>query len=182
MACCFVGGPDVAGRFATQLSSRFVMLALVKLFTVLSGLGVILAGTAIKSVLSLMLTFIGLAMYWLMSGMDVLGVLLVLVYVGAVIVLFLFVVMMIGEVSVTRSTKTEKMVLITTSLAILVSEMTKPTYLTPMFVKNWVSVADSIPNLKELGVSLFECQLHGVLGVGVVLLVAMIGGVSRVLR
>lgn len=43
--------------------------------------------------------------------------------------------------------------------------------------QDWVSLLDSVANVKELGVSLFECHLHGVLGVGIVLLIAMIGGV-----
>lgn len=73
------------------------MLGMIKILTLVSGVSVVLARTSIRSVLSLMMVFVGLASYWIVLGMDVLGVLLVLVYVGAVIVLFLFVVMMIGE-------------------------------------------------------------------------------------
>lgn len=81
----------------SKSSVMIAMLGMIKILTLVSGVSVVLARTSIRSVLSLMMVFVGLASYWIVLGMDVLGVLLVLVYVGAVIVLFLFVVMMIGE-------------------------------------------------------------------------------------
>ncbi|HBT32296.1 MAG TPA: NADH-quinone oxidoreductase subunit J, partial [Pusillimonas sp.] len=46
-------------------------------------------------VLNLILAFFTAAMLWILIGAEFLGLLLVLVYVGAVMVLFLFVVMML---------------------------------------------------------------------------------------
>ncbi len=63
--------------------------------TVLSALGVILARNPVHAVLSLVLTFFSAAMLWLLLQAEFLGIVLVLVYIGAVMVLFLFVVMML---------------------------------------------------------------------------------------
>ena len=63
--------------------------------TVLAALGVILARNPVHAVLSLVLTFFSAALLWLLLQAEFLGVVLVLVYIGAVMVLFLFVVMML---------------------------------------------------------------------------------------
>ncbi len=65
------------------------------LVTVLAALGVVALRNPVHSVLSLVLTFFSAACLWLLLQAEFLGVVLVLVYVGAVMVLFLFVVMML---------------------------------------------------------------------------------------
>ena len=49
----------------------------------------------VHAALCLVLTFFTIACIWLLAGAEFLGIALVLVYVGAVMVLFLFVVMML---------------------------------------------------------------------------------------
>jgi NADH-quinone oxidoreductase subunit J len=62
---------------------------------VLSALGLIVARNPVHSALLLVLCFFTSASIWLLIGAEFLAVVLVLVYVGAVMVLFLFVVMML---------------------------------------------------------------------------------------
>ncbi len=62
---------------------------------VLSALGVIIARNPVHSALALVMCFLTSAAIWLLIGAEFLAVVLVLVYVGAVMVLFLFVVMML---------------------------------------------------------------------------------------
>ena len=62
---------------------------------VLAALGVITARNPVHSALALVLCFISSAAIWLLIEAEFLAVVLVLVYVGAVMVLFLFVVMML---------------------------------------------------------------------------------------
>src|SRR5579859_5384589 len=62
---------------------------------VLGALGVITARNPVYSALSLVLCFVTSAAIWLLIEAEFLEVVLVLVYVGAVMVLFLFVVMML---------------------------------------------------------------------------------------
>ena len=63
--------------------------------TVVSGLMVILARNPVHSVLFLILSFFNSAGLFVLLGAEFLAMLLVVVYVGAVAVLFLFVVMML---------------------------------------------------------------------------------------
>jgi NADH-quinone oxidoreductase subunit J len=60
-----------------------------------AALGVILARNPVYSALLLVLCFFNSAVIWLLLDAEFLGIVLVLVYVGAVMVLFLFVVMML---------------------------------------------------------------------------------------
>ncbi len=62
---------------------------------VIAAGGVITVRNPVHSVLLLILTFFSVACIWLLVGAEFLGVALILVYVGAVMVLFLFVVMML---------------------------------------------------------------------------------------
>ncbi|KLJ01367.1 NADH-quinone oxidoreductase subunit J [Luteimonas sp. FCS-9] len=63
--------------------------------TVMSAVAVISARNPVHAALFLVLTFFSTACTWLLVGAEFLGIALVLVYVGAVMVLFLFVVMML---------------------------------------------------------------------------------------
>lgn len=63
--------------------------------TVLASVGVIGLKNPVHAALSLVLTFFTTACLWLLLQAEFLGVVLILVYVGAVMVLFLFVVMML---------------------------------------------------------------------------------------
>ena len=69
--------------------------------TVSAG-AVISVRNPVHAVLCLVLTFFSIACVWLLVGAEFLGVALVLVYVGAVMVLFLFVVMML-DIHIDRS-------------------------------------------------------------------------------
>jgi NADH-quinone oxidoreductase subunit J len=62
---------------------------------VLGALGVIISRNPVYSALALVLCFVTSAAIWLLIEAEFLAVVLVLVYVGAVMVLFLFVVMML---------------------------------------------------------------------------------------
>jgi NADH-quinone oxidoreductase subunit J len=62
---------------------------------VLGGLMVITVKNSVHAVLSLVLTFFSMACVWLLAEAEFLAIALVVVYVGAVMVLFLFVVMML---------------------------------------------------------------------------------------
>ena len=68
---------------------------------VASAAGVIGVRNPVHAALFLVLTFFSVACTWLLIGAEFLGVALVLVYVGAVMVLFLFVVMML-DVDIAR--------------------------------------------------------------------------------
>jgi NADH-quinone oxidoreductase subunit J len=76
----------------TVFSFAFYMFAVI---TVLSGLLVTLSRNPVHSVLWLILAFLSTSGLFVMLGAEFVAMLLVIVYVGAVAVLFLFVVMML---------------------------------------------------------------------------------------
>ncbi|WP_321879025.1 NADH-quinone oxidoreductase subunit J [Paraburkholderia bannensis] len=72
-----------------------VLFYIFALLLTLSGLKVITARNPVSSALFLVLAFFNAAAVWMLLEAEFLAILLVLVYVGAVMVLFLFVVMML---------------------------------------------------------------------------------------
>jgi NADH-quinone oxidoreductase subunit J len=71
----------------------FLILAII---AVASALGVIFNRNVVHSALSLLVNFCTLAVMYFMLNAQFLGVVQILVYAGAIVVLFLFVVMLIG--------------------------------------------------------------------------------------
>jgi NADH-quinone oxidoreductase subunit J len=72
-----------------------VLFHLFAAILILAALGVIIARNPVYSALALVMCFVTSAAIWLLIQAEFLAVVLVLVYVGAVMVLFLFVVMML---------------------------------------------------------------------------------------
>lgn len=64
--------------------------------SVLCALGVVLSANPVQSVLMLLGSFLGVALIYLLSGFQFLAAIQVLVYGGAIMVLFLFVVMLLN--------------------------------------------------------------------------------------
>lgn len=65
--------------------------------SIFSAVMVILSKNTIKSVLFLILVFLSTAGLWILLEAEFLAIILILVYIGAVIILFLFVIMMIDQ-------------------------------------------------------------------------------------
>ena len=80
---------------ATHATFQFVCFWGFALVAVGSALAVISLKNSVHAVLSLVLTFFSTACIWLLLQAEFLAIALVVVYVGAVMVLFLFVVMML---------------------------------------------------------------------------------------
>src|SRR3546814_2783774 len=79
----------------TPMIFSTVLFYLLALVLVVAAFRVITATSPVTGVLHLILTFFTASMIWMLLGAEFLSLLLVLVYVGAVMVLFLFVVMML---------------------------------------------------------------------------------------
>jgi NADH-quinone oxidoreductase subunit J len=84
---------DAAARTTTTEAVLFWVLGTV---AVLSALGVVLARKAVYSAMFLALTMIVLAVFYIAQDALFLGVVQVVVYTGAVMMLFLFVLMLVG--------------------------------------------------------------------------------------
>ena len=84
----------------TVMAQQFNLIHLVFYFfsalAVGSAISVITVKNPVKSVLSLVVTFFSMAVIWMLLRAEFLALILLLVYVGAVMTLFLFVVMMLN--------------------------------------------------------------------------------------
>lgn len=71
-------------------------------FLLISSILVVFCQNSIRSILSLVLVFINVAALFIMIGAEFMSMILIIVYVGAVVILFLFIIMMIDINSLFR--------------------------------------------------------------------------------
>ncbi|OLE23128.1 MAG: NADH:ubiquinone oxidoreductase subunit J [Catenulispora sp. 13_1_20CM_3_70_7] len=92
-------------KTSTGEAVQFYVLGVV---AVLGALGMVLSKKAVHSALSLAATMICLAMFYLAQGAYFLGVVQIVVYTGAIMMLFLFVLMLVGVSSADSLVETIK--------------------------------------------------------------------------
>jgi NADH-quinone oxidoreductase subunit J len=163
-----------------QLLAFYPFAALV----VASGLLVILARNPVHSVLWLILAFFNAAGLMILIGAEFIAMLLVIVYVGAVAVLFLFVVMMLDiDFATLRAGLVKNFPLGLSIALILLAELVLGLGANSAGVLH-LGVADGnaaplagAPNIEAIGAVLYSRYLFLFEAAGVVLLVAMIGAI-----
>lgn len=85
------------------MSFEVIFFALFATLAVASAVGVVALRDPVKSAMSLIVTFFSLGSLFVLQRAELLGVLEVLVYAGAIMVLFVFVIMLVGEHSPRRT-------------------------------------------------------------------------------
>jgi NADH-quinone oxidoreductase subunit J len=128
---------------------------------VCAALGVILVRNPVHSALLLVLCFFTSAVIWVLLDAEFLGIVLVLVYVGAVMVLFLFVVMM---------------------LDVNVEDVIVVRHLGGMSLRTAVALATDSSNTRALGTLLFTRYAYPAQLAACVLLVASVAAIVLTLR
>lgn len=164
-------------NFVTVL---FYILAAVLVF---AAVRVITAKSPITAVLFLILAFANAAMIWMLLGAEFLSLLLILVYVGAVMVLFLFVVMMVDvKMEVLREGMRKYLPLGIGIGIVLVVQM----YL--VLKQSWgdigpaAEMAGDYNNTRALGELMYTEYVYAVEVGAVILLVGMIAAISLTMR
>ncbi len=162
----------------------FYLFSLVLLF---AAFRVITSRNAVHAVLYLMLAFSQAAAVWLLLKAEFLAITLVLVYLGAVMVLFLFVVMMLDlNMEELRQGFWKHFPLAATVGAIIALEMAavlmggfrEPARLPAAAAQAGVQVS----NTKELGILLYTEYLFPLEIAAVILLVAIVAAIALTLR
>ena len=155
---------------------------------ILSALTVIIAKNPVHSVLFLILSFVNSSALFILLGAEFLAMILIIVYVGAVAVLFLFVVMMLDINFVKLREGFLKYLPIGSIIGIiLLSELTIIFWSKKMTSSSLVEYSSSpnfssIGNTKELGLVLYTDYFYLFQISGIILLVAMIGSITLTLR
>jgi NADH-quinone oxidoreductase subunit J len=153
-----------------------------------AALGVITLRNPVHSALCLVLTFFTAAAIWLLVEAEFLAIVLVLVYVGAVMVLFLFVVMMLDiNLEELRSGFTKHLALGITTALILFLEIVGVVVArgvgSNMNMKAGMAPSDPhVSNATELGTALYTKYIYPFELAAVLLLVAIIAAIVLTMR
>ncbi|MBE7419153.1 MAG: NADH-quinone oxidoreductase subunit J [Ideonella sp.] len=166
----------------TTTSALFYLFSAVLLF---AGARVITARSTVYAALYLVLAFGNAAALWLLLRAEFLAVALVLVYVGAVMVLFLFVVMMLDfNTDRLREGFWKHLPLAGLVGAVIALEMAF-VLIRGFDVRSAPAMADAavkVGNTKLLGVAIYTQYLYPLQVAAVLLLVAIIAAISLTLR
>ena len=157
--------------------------------TVASAVMVIASRNPVHSVLFLILAFVNAAGLFVLMGAEFLAMILIVVYVGAVAVLFLFVVMMLdvdfaelrrGFISYLPIGGLVGAVLLAELLVVVGAWVIGPEV--AKAITSPIPPAAEIPNTQALGLVLYTRYVYFFQAAGVILLVAMIGAIVLTLQ
>jgi len=162
---------------------------LFSLVAVASGFLVVMARNPVHSVLWLILTFFSAAGLFVLMGAEFVAMLLVIVYVGAVAVLFLFVVMMLDVDFAELKAGVAKFLPLALLIGlVLLGELTLVTghWLfsehAPALREAVAPATDDVHNTAALGMLIYTKYIFVFQLSGLILLVAMIGAIVLTLR
>jgi NADH-quinone oxidoreductase subunit J len=158
---------------------------------IISAIMVTVSKNTVHSVFFLILDFISISCLFIMIGAEFLGMIMLIVYVGAVAVLFLFVVMMLNVaqqknewfLSEESSGHIPVGLIISTIIFFeLIIVIGGWKYKPELFDKIKTSSAETVSNTHSLGQILYTDYIHVFQISGMILLVAMIGAIVLTFR
>jgi NADH-quinone oxidoreductase subunit J len=158
---------------------------------IISAIMVTVSKNTVHSVFFLILDFISISCLFIMIGAEFLGMIMLIVYVGAVAVLFLFVVMMLNVaqqknqwfLSEESSGHIPVGLIISTVIFFeLIIVIGGWKYKPELFDKIKTSSAETVSNTHSLGQILYTDYIHVFQISGMILLVAMIGAIVLTFR
>ena len=161
------------------------------IIAVVSAIMVTASKNTVHSVFFLILDFISISCLFIMIGAEFLGMVMLIVYVGAVAVLFLFVVMMLNVAQQKNQWFISKensnhipiglliSVIIFFELIIVISGWK---YKPDLFDQGNLSIVNDVSNTHSLGMVLYTDYIHIFQISGMILLIAMIGAIVLTFR
>ena len=161
------------------------------LIAIISAIMVTVSKNTVHSVFFLILDFISISCLFIMLGAEFLGMIMLIVYVGAVAVLFLFVVMMLNVAqqknqwfSASESSKHIPVGLIVSSIIFfeLIIVIAGWKYKPDMVTSMSLNIDQNITNTHSIGYVLYTYYIHVFQLSGMILLVAMIGAIVLTFR
>ncbi len=143
-----------------------------------SALGMLLSRNAIYSAINLIINFVTVAVFYLLLGAPFIALAQITVYAGAIMVLFLFVIMLLGaeRLRASRTLAWQQPLAILLSI-ILVLETAYILILRPGSLSPPTTVSAGFGAPQAIGQTLFESYLLPFEIISVLLLVAMIGAI-----
>ena len=156
------------------------------IMTLTTATAVVTVKNPIYAALFLVLTFFTSAVIWMTLEAEFLAIILVLVYVGAVMVLFLFVVMML-DINIARMREGFSRILplgifVATIMLVLMWSVVTSDYFSIEVLAKPVARAADYSNTKALGAVLYTDYVFAFEVTAVILLVTLIAAISLTMR
>ncbi len=162
--------------------AQTILFVIFALLALLSGLMVVTARHPVKAVLSLVVTFVATAGTWMLLEAEFLSLVLVVVYVGAVMVLFLFVVMMLDVEKAEKKANLVAYWPFAITIAVLFFVMLVNLIGHMNLANPAPTLVFTVSNVLQIGLSLFTQYLYPFELAAVILLVAMVAAIALTFR
>ncbi len=162
------------------MSSELILFFILALVAIATALGMLFSRNAVYSALFLVLNFVSVAVFYLLLSAPFIAMAQITVYAGAIMVLFLFVIMLLGAEAIPGRPSWQKFAFPTVLAGILAIE-TIYILLTRARPEGTVlapeATVNTVDNLRELGSTLFNSYLLPFEVTSILLLVAMVGAI-----
>jgi len=158
-----------------------ILFLVLSLIAIASAFGMLLSRNAVYSALFLVLNFVTVAVFYLLLGAPFIAMAQITVYAGAIMVLFLFVIMLLGADELPKAEVLPWQKPLATVLALILAVEATFLLVTKARPSGDVlqpeTAINSMDNLRELGMSLFSTYLLPFEVTSILLLVAMVGAI-----
>jgi len=160
------------------MTSNLILFIPLALVAVASAVGMLLSRSAVYSALNLIINFATVAVLYLVLNAPFIALTQITVYAGAIMVLFLFVIMLLGtERQRTQTTLAWQQPVAIVLGAILVIEAVYLLFIRPGDLSQVSAIEAGFGSPQAVGLSLFNSYLLPFEVTSVLLLVAMVGAI-----
>jgi len=163
------------------MSGDLILFLILALVAVATAIGMLISRNAVYSALFLVLNFVTVAVFYLLLGAPFIAMAQITVYAGAIMVLFLFVIMLLGADALPKTEVLPWQKPLAIGLAfVLAAEATFLLVTKARPVGNILAPGEApntMDNLRQLGMVLFTDYLLPFEVTSILLLVAMVGAI-----
>jgi NADH-quinone oxidoreductase subunit J len=162
------------------MNSDLIVFLVLSLVAISSALGMLFSRNAVYSALFLVLNFVTVAVFYLLLGAPFIAMSQITVYAGAIMVLFLFVIMLLGAEQIRGEFNLRELafptllavILLVQSLYLLLSRARSDAVITAPDAS-----LNTMESLREMAMTLFSEYLLPFEVTSILLLVAMVGAI-----
>ena len=163
------------------MTSDLIVFLVLSLVAIATALGMLFSRNAVYSALFLVLNFVTVAVFYLLLGAPFIAMSQITVYAGAIMVLFLFVIMLLGVESISSPNALPWQRPLAAILSVIL--VVESVYLIISRAQPGMSIAspdaslNTMDSLREMAMSLFNDYLLPFEITSILLLVAMVGAI-----
>jgi NADH-quinone oxidoreductase subunit J len=164
------------------MSSDLILFLILAVVAIATAIGMLLNRNSVYSALFLVLNFITVAVFYLLLGAPFIAMAQVTVYAGAIMVLFLFVIMLLGAERLADAQVLPWQKPLAYGLAFVLAAETIYLLVTRARPEGNIlapnATVNTVENLRQVGMTLFSDYLLPFEVTSILLLVAMIGAIT----